>query len=276
VNTNLKVILVAGVLALGCSAAGAQDSIPAAATMGQAGEAVVTPLNRGNAVIGEPYSAHTETETTQTLSDGTTITRKLNARNSFRDSQGRTRTELYGSPMSGPGDTDQVLSILIYDPTTGEGYALNVRDHTAREMGRPRAIISGTGDLPAAITSVNPGAIPRLAPGADGSPGRVRPKSTTEDLGTQEMEGLTVKGWRTTFEYPTGSMGNDRPFRVVTERWVSNDLRIIVMSKRADPRTGESITQLTNLDRSEPDASLFQVPEDYTIVGRETVGGEPQ
>jgi hypothetical protein len=38
-----------------------------------------------------------------------------------------------------------------------------------------------------------------------------------------------------------------------------------VLSKRSDPRTGEMVYRLTQLDRSEPAASLFQVPADYTV-----------
>ncbi|HEY7825986.1 MAG TPA: hypothetical protein VIC00_04135, partial [Candidatus Acidoferrales bacterium] len=38
-----------------------------------------------------------------------------------------------------------------------------------------------------------------------------------------------------------------------------------VMTKRSDPRMGDSVFQLTNIQRSEPDATLFQVPSDYTV-----------
>jgi len=37
------------------------------------------------------------------------------------------------------------------------------------------------------------------------------------------------------------------------------------MSKFRDPRTGETTYRLTNLSRSEPDRSLFEVPADYTF-----------
>jgi len=39
-----------------------------------------------------------------------------------------------------------------------------------------------------------------------------------------------------------------------------------VMVKTSDPRTGTTITQLTNITRSEPDPALFQVPADYTLA----------
>jgi hypothetical protein len=34
----------------------------------------------------------------------------------------------------------------------------------------------------------------------------------------------------------------------------------------SDPRSGEQTQKLINISRSEPDASLFQPPPDYTIV----------
>jgi hypothetical protein len=91
-------------------------------------------------------------------------------------------------------------------------------------------------------------------------------KAATEDLGTQTMEGVPVTGVRTTRTIPAGEIGNDRPIRIVTEVWTSPELKTIVYSKRSDPRMGEQTFRLTNINRSEPDASLFTVPPDFTTV----------
>jgi hypothetical protein len=40
---------------------------------------------------------------------------------------------------------------------------------------------------------------------------------------------------------------------------------VTLLEKRSDPRAGDRETRLTNLERSEPDATLFQVPAEYTI-----------
>ena len=80
------------------------------------------------------------------------------------------------------------------------------------------------------------------------------------------MEGVQVTGVRTTRTIPVGEIGNDRPISIVTEVWTSPDLKTIVYSKRSDPRMGEQTFQLTNIVRSEPDASLFTVPPDFKIV----------
>jgi hypothetical protein len=52
---------------------------------------------------------------------------------------------------------------------------------------------------------------------------------------------------------------------VVTERWFSPDLQIAVITIHTDPMMGSVTTRLTNVTRREPDASLFQVPSDYTV-----------
>jgi hypothetical protein len=39
---------------------------------------------------------------------------------------------------------------------------------------------------------------------------------------------------------------------------------VLVLSKRSDPRVGETVYRLTNVKRSEPDAALFQVPSGFT------------
>jgi hypothetical protein len=40
---------------------------------------------------------------------------------------------------------------------------------------------------------------------------------------------------------------------------------MVIMSKHRDPRSGETIYRLTNINRSEPDRSLFEVPADYKV-----------
>lgn len=89
---------------------------------------------------------------------------------------------------------------------------------------------------------------------------------STEDLGSQTMEGVLANGVRTTNTIPAGQIGNDRPIVVVTEVWTSPELKTIVYSKRSDPRMGDSTFKLTNIERTEPDASLFTVPPDFKVV----------
>ena len=51
----------------------------------------------------------------------------------------------------------------------------------------------------------------------------------------------------------------------VFERWYSNDLQVVVKSTRTDPRFGTTTYTLNNVQRTEPAATLFTVPSDYTV-----------
>jgi hypothetical protein len=88
----------------------------------------------------------------------------------------------------------------------------------------------------------------------------------TESLGRQLISGVPADGTRTTVTIPAGQIGNAQPIQIVTENWYSPDLQIRVLSKRSDPRSGESVFQLNNLSRAEPPSTLFVVPADFQIV----------
>jgi len=80
------------------------------------------------------------------------------------------------------------------------------------------------------------------------------------------IEGVWAHGIRTTTTIPVNAQGNDRPLVMVSENWFSDELKFQLLSKRSDPRGGETTERLTNIDRSEPDPSLFRPPVDYTIT----------
>jgi hypothetical protein len=74
-----------------------------------------------------------------------------------------------------------------------------------------------------------------------------------------------VTGRRTTRTIPAGAEGNDQALTIVSESWISSDMGITLLEKTSDPRSGDSERRMTNLEQSEPDAALFQVPAEYTI-----------
>jgi len=90
--------------------------------------------------------------------------------------------------------------------------------------------------------------------------------TNTEQLGKQMIEGVECEGTRAITTMPAGAIGNERPIETVNETWYSQELRMMILTKRDDPRFGESTYRVTNISRSEPDAALFQVPSDYTII----------
>jgi hypothetical protein len=87
----------------------------------------------------------------------------------------------------------------------------------------------------------------------------------TESLGKQTIEGVEAEGTRSTLTIPVGTIGNELPIASTTERWYSSELQTVVMSKRSDPRFGDTVYRLTNIQRSEQPSALFDVPSDYTI-----------
>lgn len=262
-KSTFKAMIVTGMALLLGGAMAAQDL----STTNVVSHPAPAPL-RG-AITGEPYSAHTETLHTQSLEDGTKIERKMSVINSFRDSQGRTREERYIALPDMPGEPGDLISVIIHDPTTGVSFLLNPKNHTARELpGLP------VGNVGRDTITIPQHGVPVTL---NGSPRkRQHPTITTVDLGTQEIEGVIVNGTRTTMDFPTGLVGNDRPFSVVTERWQSPELKLFLLTKLSDPRSGETTTRVTNLDRSEPDPSLFQVPDGYTITKEVIVPADQQ
>lgn len=88
----------------------------------------------------------------------------------------------------------------------------------------------------------------------------------TEELGTQNIEGVEAEGTRTITTIPAGAIGNERPIEITYEKWYSKDLQLVVMSKHNDPRFGEQTYRLTNIVRNEPDPSLFSLPSGYRLI----------
>jgi len=87
-----------------------------------------------------------------------------------------------------------------------------------------------------------------------------------ETLGTEMIDGIQAEGTRVTMTTPAGVEGNDRPLTRVCEHWQSVELKIVMLSKCSDPRTGNTTLRVQSLDRTEPDPALFQIPADYTMV----------
>lgn len=243
----------------------------------------------GKVVKGAPYSAEAITESTRTLADGNKIKHK-NTASVYRDGEGRTRRDQeLGAvgPWAMPGDPQQ--TVFINDPVAGVNYVLDPRTRTARKMPPLRVrLASGEG------ADVAPGSAPKVrvkverdvftaaAPppphaavgGAPIEMFRVSsdPKNRkTESLGKQMVEGVEAEGTRTTMTIPAGEIGNEQAIQIVTEKWYSQELQTVVMSRLNDPLVGETVYKLTNINRGEPTRSLFEVPGDYTI--KEMPGG---
>ena len=90
--------------------------------------------------------------------------------------------------------------------------------------------------------------------------------SAIEHLGKQIVEGVETEGTRSTITIPAGQIGNDLPLNIVSERWFSPELKVLVLSRQTDPRFGETTYRLTNIVRAEPSPDLFEPPPDFRVV----------
>ena len=231
-------------------------------------------MHPGKVVAGAPYSAVAVSETIQTLGDGTVIDRKIQS-NVYRDGQGRTRRETT-LPAVGPLATSgQNKSIVtLNDPVASKAFVLHPDQKIAMLLpahGRGRK-----GGNAATAAGPNVEARIQAREQAEIASGRLK----KEDLGTQSINGINAQGTRFTRTIAVGEIGNDKPIIVTSEQWYSPELQIVVKSVRTDPRLGQTTYTLTNIQRTEPAATLFAVPADYTVQqggpggrGRRGAGG---
>ncbi len=220
-------------------------------------------------IIGEPFSAEQITEHVQTLADGTRITQPAQKTMYYRDSQGRTRIEFTLPLPAGAAENNAPRIIEINDPVSGTHYNLDARAHVAHKFAFPSAAPPPPPPPPGSAASAGRLGTRAIAPlpavsGPDAQ--RPQPQYSRESLGTQTIEGVSAEGSRMTVVYPVGFFGNDRPVTTVYETWMSPDLKMAVLTKTSDPRSGEFTSRLTNISRAEPDQALFQVPPDYQVI----------
>jgi hypothetical protein len=199
-------------------------------------------------VTGIPMSGELIVTRDTTLADGNHI-HNQNQTKIYRDADGRVRREVgfeLNTPATGAAKRSM---ILITDPVAGKRYVLTPQSKTAHVM--PLHPPHGQGPPP-----------------PDGEAGEKwaqhdNSNVTREQLGTKTINGLQAEGTRVTRTIPAGKIGNENPIQVVTERWYSTDLQLPITTIHTDPMMGTVTTNLTNISRAAPDASLFQVPSDY-------------
>jgi hypothetical protein len=177
-------------------------------------------------VRNAPFSAHAQTESIQILADGNRITRTSSA-TIVRDSEGRTRREQIGAGI-----------VFISDPVLGMAYVLDTRARSVRQF-----------------------AIPSAEADSAEKPSSAAAQSAA--IGTKDVEGFLSDGTRLTRLIAADKAGNEQPIEVSSETWYSSELQIVLASRTADPRTGETKYKVTDIQRAEPDPALFQIPADY-------------
>ena len=265
---KIKLCLVlSGALVLSAAAVQAQRHGPDGPPFGAPMELMgFEGMHGGKIVKGAPFSATATSETTSTLQDGSALHRTSQV-SMYRDSQGRSRHEAMFTgfgPLAASGTPKKM--VMISDPVAGVHFMLDDEQKVARKM--------------ALHTHERNGAKAELAPALEGRmQERMQQNEAAgllkrESLGTQTINGLVAEGTRITHIIPAGQIGNEKALQVVSERWYSTDLQIVLKSTRTDPRFGTTTYTVTNLQRTEPAATLFTVPGDYTVqIGGRGAGG---
>jgi hypothetical protein len=226
-------------------------------------------------VTGAPYSAQATTERVQMLADGNRIVQTTSG-SVARDGQGRVRRDesLPGLKMGG-GEAPRI--VMIDDPVAQVHWTLDAESKRAMKMVLPNiksgafGVVAGSGTgaatnfFFASTGGAGGGAVVSSVPAMKNGAVPNESNAAKTDLGMQIIEGVPAQGTRVTRTIPAGQFGNEQPMVITTETWYSPDLKVLVMSKSSDPRMGDTTYTLTNIQRSEPAASLFQVPDDYTV-----------
>lgn len=228
-------------------------------------------------VKGNPFCGSITSEHTQVFADGNRI-HTTEASMLCRDSQGRIRREAEINLLGAAPQKDLPKIVTIVDPVAGVRYVLDSNMKIARKM--PIEPFALSADGPGKTTGQMV-VVRGDSAGTSGGPGNVmfyssamstkgagpdRTPPNVENLGDQTIGGIHATGTRITTTIPAGNMGNEQPILVQSETWSSPELKATVMTKHTDPWAGELKTQLTNVNNSEPDPSLFTVPSDYKIV----------
>jgi hypothetical protein len=212
-------------------------------------------------VKGAPFSATQTTVRELTLADGTVIKSTVEVL-LCRDAEGRMRAESTLKPVA--GSTQQGHVVTVWNPLDGKAITWvsgNQASNFASVIHLPELQLNGmmgAAAPPPAGTSLRQ----RVASPPAPVPSNIR----TETLSPDTIAGLEVTGTRTTQVVPAGTVDNDRDFSVTSETWTSPEMKITVRQFSSDPRTGTVTTELTNIDRSEPDPTLFKPPAGYKIA----------
>lgn len=241
------------VLLLGAASAGAQ--VPAAhAPDGNSFQRLVS--ISVPAIPNAPFTLTLSTEWVRALSDGSTIT-WTNHRLIARDNAGRVFQERRMLvPPTNP-DADRITFVQWSDPTKGDFYNCQMETLVCQQL----RYVPIPGEVPA-------------VPGPTMN-GKAFVK--VQGLGTRMVAGIETEGTLETTTILAGAIGNDKPIVITKEFWFSPELKLNLIVKRNDPRSGVQTFTVTNLTTGDPRPTLFEIPAGFHVVDhRRTVDSGSQ
>ena len=233
------------------------------------GVLAVEPFETMEPVTGAPYTAEIVTDVVQTLADGNRIEHHTTS-SVARDGQGRVRREQQLAAIGPLVPQAHGRIVTIMNPVDGVHYSLDPVRKVAMRLPMPNVRVQGGVARTQVVLGRGAGATTEVDTvitrrGADA--GR------NESLGTSVIEGVQADGTRTIVTIPAGTIGNQAAIEMISERWFAPELGVVVMSRRTDPRFGETTYRLQNIARGEPSPELFEVPADYRIESMPAFGG---
>ncbi len=232
-------------------------------------------------VTNAPFSAKYTLESVQQAPGPDGLVQKYTATQAvYRDSLGRTREDVT-MPVPPPRPLKQNADGTPIAPARGPVAPRTmtiIADPVASTITRlmPDGKIAVVETVPAEFFKH---ATAREASEAAGDTALHGGSESATDLGSKTFAGVVASGTRTTMTMPVhggtelapGTTAAQTPASAVTtartmthETWFSPDLKLEVSSTETGERRTRSEV-LTSLTKGEPDASLFKVPEGYTV-----------
>jgi hypothetical protein len=197
-----------------------------------------------------PFSGIVNVERSRVQRDGSIVHFKT-IRDIARDTRGRIHNESRTLVPASSTEPPKLVSIHLYDPQTRISTFLDAQERTfsTQTVNHP--------------PSTAPPALSYGSPTGAGLPQNEFTKE--EDLGIRDIDGVPAHGVRETQTIPAenGSADTVKEIVIADEYWYSEDLRINLMIRHSDPRTGTVTMTVARVTRTEPDPSLFEIPDGY-------------
>ncbi len=97
-----------------------------------------------------------------------------------------------------------------------------------------------------------------------------------DDLGVQTINGVSAQGTRYTRTIPAGQIGNDKVIVIVSERWYSPDLQIVVKSTRHGSTTWHNDIHLDQYSAFRPCGGIVRRPRGLYRASRQAAVPRPR
>lgn len=206
-----------------------------------------------NPTPGVPIQAEGTARLTHRLADGTMLVQEVRLVLA-RDTQGRFSYETDSVQPGNPLTTHAVLDPVNQRSLTWNSHLKKVTEESLG-LKKLRVLVS---PLP-----LEEDPLTRAS--------HQKNKTTTGDLGTKTIAGVTATGTRMLTTIPAWTMGNPSDLVLRREVWISQELQLVLAESDEDPLSGTREVEITSIERAEPQATVFQPPADLPVEGRRSL-----